>query len=860
MCPGVGKTYAMLRAAQEKKAAGLDVIVGLVETHGRLDTENILKGLEVLPRKSGDYKGAVLEEFDVDRALTRKPDLILVDELAHSNAPGSRHPKRYQDVKELLFAGIDVYTTLNVQHLESRADLVYQISGVPVRETVPDVFLEFADQIELVDLSPEELLRRLKDGKVYLGDRAERAAENFFKEEKLIALRELALRFTAEIVDDQLREHRQSKGILSTWNTNERLIVAISHSPFSARLIRSTRRTAFNLEAPWVALHVDTGVELSASDHETLTKNLNLARELGAEVVMTKDRSVSEALKRVAAERNVTQIVMGRPDRRFLRDFFSGGNILDQLVNETSEVDIHVIRQKRRPIYRGFHIQWPKFNSKPAIYIKTSLYVGLLCALGFPLAETLGYRAIGFGLLLGILPIATVAAAGPIVFSAALSAVLWNFLFIPPRFTFSIREPEDVMMILAYFAVASVAGFLTSRIKRQENDLRQRERRSSILYEFGKRLAEAAASEEIASEAVRSIELAFSSTVAITTVSESGRISDQFLVSTERNVSEKDLAVAHWAFDNQKKAGWRTDTLASSRCLCIPLQGRSSFIGVLLLYPQDDRSLSLDQENLIETICGHLAIALERESFEALSRKTEVYEKSEKLHQALLNTVSHELRTPLTTIIGGATALRKLGTAQDQPTREKIAEDVVESAERLNQTVENLMDMSRIASGVLKLSDDIFELNDFIRSVVQRSARIQKSHRLTCSFASDDLFLKGDEKFLEHVLVNLISNAARYSNPGSSIRVVTKKNQTYAEFSVVDEGVGIPDVPPERLFERFYRAEGSPLGGVGLGLSIAKSIVEAHGGHIFAENRPDDRGSIFKVLLPSQEVPEGVLR
>lgn len=860
MCPGVGKTFAMLRAAQEKKTAGTRVTVGLIETHQRAETEKLLSGLEVIPRRKVEYKGTVFEEFDLDRALELKPELILVDELAHTNAPGSKHPKRYQDVKDLLFAGIDVYTTMNVQHVESRADLVYQIASVPVRETVPDAFLELADQIELIDLSPEDLLRRLKEGKVYLGERAERAAEHFFKEEKLTALRELALRFTAEIVDDQLREHMQTKRILGPWNTNERLMVAISHSPMSPRLIRATRRMAYSLEAPWVALHVDNGEELSPSDHEMLVKNMNLARELGAEVVTTKDRSVAEALQRIAAERNVTQIVMGRPDRRFFRDLFHRGNILDQLVNQTSEVDIHVIRQKRRPIYRGFHFRLPKFSSKPGVYLNTIVYVAALCVATYALRPYVGYRAIGFGFLLGILPVATVAGVGPVLLSAALSATLWNFFFIPPQFTFEIKEPEDAMMILAYFAVASVAGFLAARIKRQENDLLQRERRANILYDYGRRLAEAKTPEEIAAIGIRSIETAFPSTVAITRVNTEGKLELRPLKSTEQDVSEKDLAVASWAFDNQKKAGWRTDTLSIARCLCIPLRGRSSIIGVLLLYPKESRSLSLDQENLIETISGHMATALERETFEAMSRKSEIYEKSEKLHQALLNSVSHELRTPLTSILGGATSLQNSGTFQDEDLRGKFLADIVAAAERLNHTVENLMDMSRVSSGVLKLNEQVFELNDFIRSSLQRTSRTVSPHRIELDLSEGDLFVKGDEKILEHVFNNLMENAARYSPPDSTITIRSRRNHSYSEFTVLDEGNGIPQDEISKVFDRFYRAPDSPPGGVGLGLSIAKAIVEAHHGAILATNRPDRSGAAFTVLLPYHEVPKEIFQ
>lgn len=842
MCPGVGKTFAMLRAAHEKKAAGLSVAVGVVETHQRSDTEKLLSGLTVYPRKKISYKDTALEEFDLDYALEQKPELILVDELAHTNAPGSRHPKRYQDIQDLLFAGINVYTTMNVQHVESRADLVYQISGVPVRETVPDQFLELADQIELIDLSPEDLIRRLADGKVYLGDRALHASQNFFKEEKLTALRELALRFTAEIVDDQLRDHMQSKRILHTWNTNERLMVAVSHSPSSARLIRATRRMAFNLEAPWVALYVDTRNELHPEDHETLTKNLNLARELGAEIVTTQDRSVSEALKRIAAEKNVTQIVMGRPDRRWIRDALSGGTILDQLVNQTSEVDIHVIRQQRKPIYRGVHFRLPELTSGLPVYFKTLLYVLGLSAIGYPLVELVGYRAIGFGFLLGILPVAMLTGKGPVLFSAALSSILWNYFFIPPQFTFEIGQTEDVMMITAYFAVASMAGFLVSRIKRQERDLLQREHRANILFELGRGMSDARSQDQIVAEATRSIERAYPSRVTILLA---GR--DQTLLA-QPTVSEKDFAVATWTFEHRQKAGWKTNTLPSADCWCLPLRGRESTMGVLLLYPKERRSLTLDQENFIETICTQTAIALEREMLEGQSRQNEIYERSEKLHQALLNTVSHELRTPLTTIIGGVSQLSP----------SPLVEDIIQSAERLNQTIENLMDMSRLSSGALKLNEHVFEMNDLLHSVLQR-ARI-KSHQIELELKDDNLFVKGDEKLLEHVLLNLITNAMKHSPEHSTLVIRSRRDFAHVEVSVLDAGKGIPEDQLNLIFDRFYRILGSPPGGVGLGLSISKAIVEAHGGTIRATNRPDVSGAAFTLTLPAQQVPTEVFQ
>ncbi|MEK6556447.1 MAG: two-component sensor histidine kinase, partial [Bdellovibrionota bacterium] len=362
MCPGVGKTYAMLKAAHEAQTRGTKVLVGVVETHGRKETEELIKSLSILPPIQIPYKGSILTEMNLDQIIREKPDLVLVDELAHTNAPGSRHIRRYQDVEELLNHGIDVFTTVNIQHIESRNDQVAQITGIKVRETVPDSFFENAGQIEVVDLSPEELLRRLKEGKVYLGERAEQAEQNFFKIEYLTALRELALRFTAERVDHNLKDQMVLKGIEGPWNTQERLLVAVSYSPYSARLIRATARKSYNLEASWVALYVDNGDNLTAEDKETLHKNLNLARELGGEVMAISDNDISRAIQKICREKNITQIIMGRPERRFFQDLFSRGTILDRFVRSTSNIDVHVIRAARKPRYRGFHLNWPEFS------------------------------------------------------------------------------------------------------------------------------------------------------------------------------------------------------------------------------------------------------------------------------------------------------------------------------------------------------------------------------------------------------------------------------------------------------------------------------------------------------------------
>lgn len=854
MCPGVGKTYAMLRSAHELKAKGHDVVVGIVETHKRSETEKLLQDLECIPLQVLEHRETKLQELNLDAVLQRKPEIVLVDELAHTNAPGSRHSKRYQDVLEILQSGITVFTTLNVQHIESRADLVFQITSVPVRETVPDSFLELADEINLIDLSPQELLTRLREGKVYLGERAERAAENFFKIEKLTALRELALRFTAEKVDEQLRSHMTLKQIMGPWNTNERLLVAVSYSPYSARLIRATRRMAYNLEAPWIALYVETAEELSAEDQRRLHKNLTLAKELGAEVVHTRESKVSSAIMRVAQEKNVTQIVMGRPDRRFFRDLFARGTILDQLVHETSQIDIHVIRQERKPHYRGFHFRLPNQQAGFFPYWTTLWFLLGVTGLSYALLPMIGYRAVGFIYLVAVLAVGTLATFGPIFFAAGFSALAWNFFFIPPQFTFYFREAEDALMCAAFLIVACVAGFLAHRIRRQEKDLLQREHRASALYEFGKLLAEAKTIKDIATRAAESIEQVFGAKAAILKKA----VDDEGLLHQPLNFyapkfSEKDFAVAAWTLQNGKNAGWGTDTLSSADCFCLPLFGTSGPIGVLMTFLASKTRLTMDQENLLETFAAHIGIALERVIFESKAKETVVLEKSERLHQALLNSVSHELRTPLTTIMGTATALQDLSAAFPEG-RQQLLTDLVDSSERLNRVIENLLDMSRIASGVLELKKDLIEVNDFVSSTLRRSERLLAKHRIELRLASQQFYVQGDARLLEHVLVNLLVNACAYSPEKTIVKVETLLREDKAIINVQDEGPGIQEKERKKIFERFYQIPGTSSGGTGLGLSIAKSLVEAHGGKIWVQDRTDQHGSIFSFALPVVDI------
>ncbi|MGE4130781.1 MAG: ATP-binding protein [Bdellovibrionales bacterium] len=853
MCPGVGKTYSMLKAAREQLQRGIRVTVAVVETHGRKETEDLLQGLPVVPKKPIEYKGTNLFEMDLDTILAERPTLVLVDELAHTNAPGSRHQKRYQDIEELLDAGIDVYTTLNIQHIESRNDQVAQITGVQIRETVPDSFLENATQIELVDLPPEDLLHRLNEGKVYIADRAVAAAENFFKEEHLTALRELALRFTAEKVDQDLHDQMTIKGIEGPWNTNERLLVAISHSPYSSRLIRTTRRMAFNLEAPWVALYVDTGHSLSKEDQDTLQKNISLARELGAEVITLADPSIVHAIQTICADKNVTQIVMGRPDRRFFRDLVARGTLLDQLVRETSKIDVHVIRAMRKPLYRGFYLKWPELRSGFISYYNTAWFIAGASFFGYALLQYVGYRAIGPYFLLVILAVASVASPGPILLAATSSAIIWDFFFIPPQFTFYISSFEDAMMVISYFVTALVGGLLTSRIRRQEAVLQSREEKTRLLYEFVQRLSNSKTDLEINATLSDTVEKIFAGRCALFFIDRDGKIDwDKWF---GKPLEENELAVARWSFENGKQAGWSTQTLSGSACFCTPLRGKAGIVGVLAYFPEKlDRSLSVDQEDFLETVLSQSAVAFERFRFSEAAQTAKLYEASEQLHQTLLNSVSHELRTPITALIGLATALKDDRTVNDQKARALVTDEMVRSAQRLDRVVENLLDLSRLQKGGLQLKKEWFEISDLADESVA-SLKDELVGRKINVLKKDAIVLEADFRLLSHSLIQLILNAAKYSPKEGNIDLEIFRDASRIRIMVRDEGGGIPSGQEAKIFDKFFRLPGTPTGGLGLGLTIASSIVELHGGKVLARNRTDKIGAVFEIELPYRVPP-----
>lgn len=856
MCPGVGKTYAMLKTGLERANRSERVFIGIVETHGRIETEIVGRPIPQVPRLIIPHKNTTVEEMDLEAILKIRPSLVLVDELAHTNIQGQRHKKRYQDIEELLSSGIDVYTTVNIQHIESIKDSVLRITGINVRETVPDYFFDMADQIEIVDLSPEELLLRLKEGKVYLGDRADRAAENFFKIEHLTALRELALRFIAEKVDHDLQNQMVLKGISGPWKTSEKLLVGISHSPFSERLVRATRRMASMIDCPWYALYVQTGEILSETDSKQLRVNIELVQNLGGELLTRMDTDILNALRRTCIDKHITQLVIGRPDKRIFKDFFFGGNILDRLVDSKSEVDIHVIRSERLPIYRGMSSRLfkmlPRFHANLYNYYGASWLLFGVSIVAYGLGPFLGYRAMGSLFLVAILFFSTFMTRGPLIFCAFVSALVWNFFFIPPKFTMAIQTKEDIFMVVSYFIAALVGGVLTSKIRRQEVILESREKQTRSLYEFTKELSNKLDEKKIISFFKGTLEDHFGANIKIL-------ISDIKEKKLMNNIllNEKDYGVALWSYHHNKKAGWSTSTLSAADCISMPLSGENTVLGTVLFYPTDkSKNLSLDQEILFDSLMKQTSLALERVIYGKQVQELKLIEVSKKLHDTLLNSVSHEMRTPLTALIGSASALKEKSVMENPETRDLLTTEIVSSAKRLNRVVENLLDLSRLERSDLALKQEWFTWDEFFHELknISKEDLGFSEFKLLGNFEN---LMEADYTLLLHAFSNLISNAVRYAGPNPGIYIVLDdSNKNTYQIYFYDTGPGIPKDFRESIFDKFFRLPNSKVGGLGLGLAIVKSILELHNGSIEISERYS--GACFKILLPQKKIPTTV--
>jgi two-component system sensor histidine kinase KdpD len=858
MAAGVGKTYAMLRAAQRAQREGRDVVIGYVETHGRKETDDLVAGLTVIPRRKAEYRGVMMEEMDLDALLARRPQLALVDELAHTNIPGSRHAKRYQDVIELLDAGIDVFTTVNVQHAESRVDTVRQITGSTVHETVPDSVLDGAE-IELIDLPPDELLKRLDEGKVYVPERAELAMMNFFREGNLNALREMALRLAADHVGQEVHDYLQAMQITGPWKSGHRLLVGVSASPYSAQMIRWTRRLADSYDCPWLAVYVEQPRTLAEADQARLTKNLALAHELGAEVVATADQDIASGLLRVAQQQNVTQIILGKPGGASLLDRWRGGRLLRRLVRDSGHIDLHVVRPEaaepakslRRSLARGLDY------SPPRQYLAALAMVAGCTVVNCVLEQVpnMNPHALAMFYLLGVVAQAGFVGRGPTLFTAAASALLWDFFFTEPRFSLKMSDFADVMMFAMYFVVAIVMGQLVSRIRWQERAESRREERSTALYLLTRELADAADVDEMARRLVRQVAQAFKCDVAILLRDAAGALSTTAHPASMFSISEKEQSVAAWAFRFGKAAGRFTDNLPSADAVYIPLATNRGAAGVLAVRLPGEQQPTLEQRDLLDAFARQTALVLDRFRLDAESEQARLLAESEKLSKALLNSISHELRTPISAITAAASALTAFQPGEQAPLQKTLASEIQESAARLNRLVGNLLDMTRLESGKVKPRLEWCDVADLVNVALRRNETDLARHPVKTSLPKGLPLVRMDFVLIEQALNNLLLNAAAYTPDGTPVEVTAAGGVGEVSITVADRGPGLPPESLNHVFEKFYRVPGAPPGGTGLGLSIVKGFVEAHGGRIEARNR-EGGGAQFTIYLPVESSPE----
>ncbi|MCC7171026.1 MAG: sensor histidine kinase KdpD [Planctomycetes bacterium] len=850
--PGVGKTFAMLAAARRAVAAGKDVVAGIIETHGRAETRSQLEGLELLPRRVVEHRGHVLEEFDLDRALKRRPRIVLVDELAHTNEPHARHPKRWQDVFELLAEGIDVWTTLNVQHVESLNDVVTQITGVRVRETLPDYVLQRADEVELVDLPPDALLARLREGRVYPAEQAARAEANFFKRGNLLALRELALRRTAEHVDVDVREWRRDQGIERTWPAAEHVLVGVRGSASAKDLVRAGARLASGLKARFTVAHVELhGSVLSARDRARLSDHLRLAERLGAEVVALSGNDVAAAMLEYARAENVTRLVVGKPMHARWRDVVVG-SLLDRIVRGSGAIDVLVIAgdpdaddRRRRPR----SVRGPRRRAWP--WLAATLVVAVTTAVNQIARTILDRSDLAMLYVVAIVLVALRFGRAPAVFASVLSVLAFDFFFVPPYFTFAVGDVKYLVTFAVMLVVGLVVSGLTESVRAQAEAARSRERRTAALFSLTRELAEAPDAAAITEVAARHLAAAFDCRVCVLLADAS-----RHLVGTSHphafELDERDLSVAAWVFDLEQRAGIGSDTLPGARALFLPLLSAARAVGVLALLPAErSRFEDVEAEKLLDAFVHPIATALGRAALAGDAAAAKLRAEREELRNALLSSVSHDLRTPLAAITGAATSLVD-GASLSDAARADLMALILEEAQRLNRLVGNLLQMTKIESGTLELRSEWSSLEEVIGCALARFERFAGGVAVKVELADALPLVPMDVVLIEQVLTNLLENAARHGASAAPIEIGAWRDGDRVVVEVRDRGPGISAELAARVFDKFVRGPATSAGS-GLGLTICRGIVAAHGGKIEALPRTGG-GAILRFSLPLPEL------
>jgi len=857
--PGVGKTYEMLQQAQARKKDGYDVVIGVVETHGRKETDALLSGLELVPRRQVEYKGQLLTEMDLDAIIARHPQIVLVDELAHTNAEHSRHPKRYLDVEELMSHGIDVYTTVNIQHIESLNDVIAQITHVRVRETVPDAVFDRADAVELVDLTPDDLIERLREGKVYVPKQAEQALQHFFSPANLTALRELALRRTAERVDEQLLTEMQAHAIQGPWAAGERILVCVSEDPRSAGLVRYGKRLADRLHGAWTALYIEgrRAVQLSEKERDHIADTLRLAEALGGEAVTLPagDGSIANDVIGYAHAHNVTQIIIGKSTRSRWFEILHG-SVVHDLVRRSGNISVHVIAGDQLP---GQPV--PKktlrtsdeakaFELRPYIFAVLAIALALGC--GELVYYWIGVENVDLVFLTAIVGVAVRFGLWPSLLASVVSALCYNFFFLPPIYTFTIDDPHNVAAFILFTLVAIVVSHVAARGRLQAVTAQARVRTVESLYSFSRKLAGAGTLDDVLWATAYQTALMLRVRVVLL-LPDKGVLRLKSGYPPEDMLDDADLAAAKWSFENNRAAGRGSDTLPGAKWLFLPMRTGRGAIGVIGI--DSDKAgpwLTPDQRRLLDALADQGALAIERvrlvEDMDRVQRSAE----TERLRTALLTSISHDLKTPLASVLGSAGALRDLTNKLSDGEKADLLSTIIEESERLNRFIANLLDMTRLESGAVAPKLAPHDLSEIIGSTLQRTAKILKHHSVRLDLATDVPMVSLDAVLFEQVLFNLLDNAAKYAAPGTTVFIRTWRDRDSVVMQIADEGEGIPEDDLEHIFDKFYRVKKTDQvrPGTGLGLAISRGFIEAMHGTLVAANRPDRQGAVFTITLP----------
>ncbi|UEM11052.1 sensor histidine kinase KdpD [Bradyrhizobium barranii subsp. barranii] len=857
--PGVGKTYEMLQSAHARRKAGIDVVVGFVETHGRAETEALVRGLEVVPRKRFDYRGQSVEEMDLDAVIERRPRIALVDELAHTNAAGSRHPKRYLDVEELLSHGIDVYTAVNIQHVESLNDVVAQITHVRVRETVPDSVFDRADAIELIDLTPDDLIQRLREGKVYVPKQAERALEHYFSPGNLTALRELALRRTAERVDEQLLNHMQANAIAGPWAAGERILVCISEDPRAAGLVRYTKRLADRLHAQFTAISIETRRSLQLSDEERdrLADTLRLAESLGGEAltIPAVGRRIADDVINFAQGNNVTQIVIGKSTRSRWFEL-TRGSVVHDLVRSSGNISVHVIPgdelaaepAPKTAVQTAARAE--AFDARP--YLKALGITALGLAAAVAIKPYFGIENVDLMFLTAVVAVAVRYGLWPSLLASVAASLAYNFFFLPPVYTFTITDPTNVAAFFFFMLIAFVVSNVAGRVRTQADTALGRIRTTEQLYAFSRKLTGTGTLDDVLWATAYQTALMLKVRVVLL-LPEEGLLTVKSGYPPEDQIDQADLAAANWAWSNDRPAGRGSDTLPGAKRLFLPMRTGRGPIGVIGI--DNDRTgplLTPDQRRLLDALVDQGALAIERvllvEDVDRVKRTVE----SERLRSALLTSISHDLKTPLASVLGAASTMRDLAGALSDTEKRDLLATVIDESERLNRFIANLLDMTKLESGAIVPNAALHDLGEIVGSALRRASKILTAHKVELVLAADLPMLQLDAVLFEQVLFNLLDNAAKYSLPETTISIRSRREGNHVVLEIADQGGGIPPDELESVFDKFYRVQKGDhvRPGTGLGLAISRGFVEAMQGTISAANRGDRSGAILTIRLP----------